>query len=68
MKVAFTANAINRLQQIHAYISADSPENANRLIDRIIRRAESLAEQPARGRIVPEYERGDIREIGEPPG
>ena len=67
MRVAFTAHAIGRLRQIHAYVSADSSENADRLIDRITKRAQSLAEQPMRGRKVPEYERDDIREIRERP-
>jgi plasmid stabilization system protein ParE len=56
MTVSFTAHALSRLRQIHAYISADSPENADRLIGRIIRRAESLAAHPMRGRKVPEYD------------
>jgi toxin ParE1/3/4 len=67
MTVSFTAHAISRLHQVHAYISADSPENADRLIGRIIRKAESLAEYPMRGRKVPEYARDDIREIRERP-
>ena len=67
MTVSFTAHAIGRLRQVHAYVSADSPDNADRLIARIIRRAESLAEQPMRGRKVPEFERDDIREVRERP-
>ena len=67
MKVAFTTHAVTRLRQIHNYISDDSPENADRLVARIIRRAESLAEQPLRGRAVPEFDRDDIREVRERP-
>jgi plasmid stabilization system protein ParE len=67
MRVAFTAHAIRRLHEIHAYVSEDSPTNADRLIDRIISRAESLAQQSLRGRKVPEYVREDVREIRERP-
>ena len=67
MRVGFTLHAVGRLRQIESYVSADSPENATRLIARIVRRAESLGEQPLRGRKVSEYERDDVREVTEPP-
>ena len=67
MKVEFAAEAIYRLQQIHEFVAADSPSNAVRLIERVIARAESLAEHAHRGRQVPEYGREDIREIRERP-
>jgi len=67
MRIGFTAHAIFRLHKIHEYVSADSPGNADDLIDRIIDRAESLAQQPMRGRKVPEYARDDIREVPERP-
>lgn len=67
MKVGFTSHAIARLRQVHAYVSADSPRNADALIDRIVSRAESLESSPLRGRQVPEYQRDDIREVLEHP-
>ena len=67
MKVEFAAHAIHRLHAIHEYIAADSPHNAAGLIDRIIDRAESLAQHPMRGRRAPEYAHEEIREIREPP-
>lgn len=67
MRIAFTTHAVTLLRQIHDYISDDSPENADRLVARIIQRAESLAEQPLRGRAVPEYDRDDVREVRERP-
>ena len=67
MRVEFTAHAIHRLREIHAYVAEDSGANADRLIERIINRAESLAQQSMRGRKVPEYVREDVREIRERP-
>lgn len=67
MKVEFTAQAIYRVQQIREFVVADSQANADRLIERVLTRAESLAEQPLRGRKVPEFSRDDIREIRERP-
>ena len=67
MRVELTAHAIARLRQIHAYVSADSPRNADALIERLLSRAESLDSLPLRGRRVPEYERDDIREVQEHP-
>ncbi len=67
MRVELTAHAIARLRQIHAYVSVDSPRNADALIERLLSRAESLESLPLRGRRVPEYERDDIREVQEQP-
>jgi toxin ParE1/3/4 len=67
MRVELTAHAIARLRQIHAHVSADSPRNADELIERLLSRAESLGSLPLRGRRVPEYQRDDIREVQEHP-
>jgi plasmid stabilization system protein ParE len=67
VKVVFTAHAVSRLRQILAYIAADSAENAVAVVDRIIARAEALETLAFRGRRVPEYEEGNIREVSEPP-
>jgi toxin ParE1/3/4 len=49
MKVRFTRPAQRDLDQIHAYISQDSPTIASRFVARIIERAKTLADHPFEG-------------------
>ena len=63
MKVIWTAEAIERLKEIDAYISQDSPANAAKFIDLLFERGDSLAEFPQSGRKVPEYDLEDYREL-----
>ena len=63
MKVIWTAEAIERLKEIDAYISQDSPLAAARYIDLLFERGESLAKFPHSGRKVPEYDLEDYREL-----
>ena len=67
MKVLFTENAIEHLVNIYEYISLNSPTYARRMVDKITRRSEQIAAHPFSGRIVPEYEADDIRELIENP-
>ena len=67
MKVVWTEPACNQLKSIHQYISLTSIEYADRMIDRITRRSEQIAEYPLSGRIVPEYGHKMVREIIERP-
>jgi plasmid stabilization system protein ParE len=46
MKFVWTAEAIERLKEIDAYISQDSPANAAKFIDLLFERGDSLAEFP----------------------
>lgn len=55
------------LRAIREYVAEDSPINADRLIDKLIRRAEKIPEFPQAGRAVPEFELPDVREVIEPP-
>ena len=67
MRVHWTQNAIEHLVNIYEYITLNSPTYAKRIMDRITRRSEQIAEQPLSGRKVPEYQTEDIRElIGKP--
>ena len=52
---------------IYEYIARNSPVYAKRVVDRITRRSEQIAEFPLSGRKVPEYKTEDIREIIEKP-
>ena len=51
------------LQSIEDFIAQDSPLRAVAFIDRLIRSAESLALTPRLGRMVPEFERPELREV-----
>ena len=67
MKVLWTEAALSQLQAIYNYIAQTSPEYALRMIDRITRRSIQIAEFPLSGRMVPEYEVNEIREVLEWP-
>ena len=67
MRVYWTENAIRHLTNIYEYIGLNSPTYAKRMVDRITRRSEQIAEQPLSGRKVPEYDADDIRELIEKP-
>ena len=67
MKVYWTDNSIGHLLGIYEYIARNSPVYAKRVVDRITRRSEQIAEFPLSGRKVPEYKTEDIREIIEKP-
>jgi toxin ParE1/3/4 len=67
MKVHWTATALDRLLTIYEYIAKDSPMYAQRMVDRLTRRSEQVGIYPQSGRMVPEYEMEDIREVIEKP-
>jgi toxin ParE1/3/4 len=67
MKVYWTQNAIAHLVNIFDYIAHDSPFYAKRMVDRITRRSEQIADHPFSGRTVPEFDAEDIREAIETP-
>ena len=63
MRVYWTDNSIEHLLEINEYISLNSPVYAKRVVDRITRRSEQIADFPMSGRKVPEYEAEDIRKF-----
>jgi toxin ParE1/3/4 len=67
MRVHWTENAIGHLANIYEYVGLNSTTYAKRMVDRITRRSEQIAEQPLSGRKVPEYDADDIRELIEKP-
>lgn len=67
MRVHWTDNAIGHLAAIHDYIEKDSLLYARRMVDRITRRSEQIGAFPRSGRVVPEYETEDVREVIERP-
>ena len=67
MRVHWTRNAVNHLANIYEYIALNSPTYAKKMVDRITRRSEQIARHPHSGRMVPEYQAEDIRELIEKP-
>ena len=67
MKVYWTDTAQRHLDAIHAYIAQNSPQYAKRMVDRLTSRSLQISNQPLSGRIVPEYEISQIREVIEGP-
>ncbi len=63
MKVHFTDAANEQVDGIYAYIAADSPHYAQRVLDQITRKARNIGIMPRAAAIVPEYSRPDIREV-----
>jgi addiction module RelE/StbE family toxin len=67
MRVHWTQNAVEHLVNIYEHIALNSPTYGNRMVDKITRRSEQIADQPLSGRKVPEYQAEDIRELIEKP-
>ncbi|NUM74661.1 type II toxin-antitoxin system RelE/ParE family toxin [candidate division KSB1 bacterium] len=65
MKVVWTKEALEQLVEIEAFIARGSSARANEFVERLIKRGQSLARFPYRGRIVPEFSQPEIREIFE---
>lgn len=59
----WTARARADLKAIHDYIAKDSPQNAKNVVREMLRKAEGLAELPHLGRVVPELNDPQLREI-----
>ncbi len=67
MKVLWTDSALAQLQAIHDYLAQTSPEYALRIINRLTKRSIQIAQFPFSGRMVPEYEINEVREVIEWP-
>ncbi|MFO7985496.1 MAG: type II toxin-antitoxin system RelE/ParE family toxin [Desulfatiglandaceae bacterium] len=67
MKVHWTDTAEEHLDAIYAHIALDSPTYAKRMVDRLTRRSQQIADFPLSGRRVPEYDMDQIREVIEGP-
>jgi len=65
--VFWTDRAFEHLAGVGAYVSRTSEAYAERVVDRLVGRSEQLAAHPYSGRIVPEYERAEVREVIERP-
>jgi len=67
VKVLWTKNADAQLEAIHSYVAQTSPEYARRIVDNLTRRSIQIAAFPFSGRMVPEYELNEVRELIEGP-
>lgn len=63
MKVFWTQTAVENLSAVYNYLAQNSPQYAARIVDRLTRRSEQIAKFPFSGRIVPEFETKQIREV-----
>lgn len=64
-KITWSNLALEDLRAIHDYVAQDSAMYAERLIDRIIERVDVLETHPRIGRVVPEFNLDNIRELVE---
>jgi addiction module RelE/StbE family toxin len=62
-KISWTKKSLKDLKSIHDYISLDSKFYASRFVSKLIARVDQLIEFPESGRIVPEKNVHEIREL-----
>lgn len=62
-QLIWSPEALEDVEHIAAYIARDSEWYAQAVVRRVVDAAESLTELPSRGRIVPEVQREEFREI-----
>jgi plasmid stabilization system protein ParE len=65
MKIFWSPLAVERLEDIYNYIAEDNIPAAQKMINSIFKKVETLSKNPVRGRKVPESNREEIREIFE---
>ena len=63
MKVVWTDTAKRNLRTIHDCIAQNSPAYANRMVDRLTSRSKQIGDFPLSGRVVPELDVDQIREV-----
>lgn len=67
LRLRWTEQAVNQLGGIAEYIGLSSPVYAEQVIARITARLQQAIDHPQSGRVVPEFNRPDVRELVEPP-
>jgi len=63
MKLVWTKEALHRLLEIEEYISRDNSVAAVDFVDKLISLAETIVDNPKKGRVVPELSLENIREL-----
>ena len=67
MTVFWTDAAYENLLAIRDYLAQTSPTFAEQMVDRLLRRSDQIGRFPQAGRVIPEYQRADLREVVERP-
>jgi plasmid stabilization system protein ParE len=63
MKIIWSPLAIDRASEIVEYIAQDSPSAATKWVENLFKKVQLLKSSPKSGRMVPETQREDIREL-----
>jgi toxin ParE1/3/4 len=63
MKIRWSPLSLNRIVKIAGFIAEDKSDASEQWVDSIFKSVENLMEFPEMGRIVPEIQRKEIREI-----
>jgi toxin ParE1/3/4 len=63
VRVFWTDAALNQLEAIRDYLWQTSPDYARRVVERLVNRSEQIATFPRSGRMVPEYEIDEVRQV-----
>jgi addiction module RelE/StbE family toxin len=63
MRVVWTDEAKAHLDDIYRYIQRDAPLYATQMVDKLTRRAGQLIDHPRSGRILPQYDDENLREL-----
>ncbi|MFZ1379201.1 MAG: type II toxin-antitoxin system RelE/ParE family toxin [Saprospiraceae bacterium] len=63
VKISWSQLALDDLKNIHAYIALDSQYYATNFIEKLVKKIKLLEKYPSSGRIVPEFENAEIREL-----
>lgn len=63
MRIIWSPLSIERVTEIAGYIAQDSPQRSRKWVEKIFFKVEQLQSSPAIGRIVPEVNRKEIREL-----
>ncbi len=65
--IRWTPQAADDLQAIHDFVARDSPQYARAEVERILAAIDQLEAFPLSGRVVPEHQIEDVRELIERP-
>ncbi len=62
-RITWHPDALADIDEISEYIASDSPRHSREFAKRVFSATERLSRYPRSGRVVPELERQDVREI-----
>lgn len=63
MKLRWSERSVNDLIAIQKYIAQNNPQTAKNWVAKLRQRTQRAAENPMAGRVVPEFNQPDIREV-----